>query len=227
MREITFEQVRQGLCHWHEIAKSIEKTDFLFKHYFRFEIDSQWFNEMESDQYLKVYFGYKQKEINKTQMIEEIVKNLFVVIIPDSLDKQEHYQGDKLPKQVLSFSAVYCPSIGSNEISKEEALQRINNWNDHDKRNHTISQLESAPLLFQIPTANVRSDSKMNHLYLGLVDSFKQAQNNDFQFDLIVEQVKEQKSENRSFYDTARPVPPFKPTIMDNGLYKYLELERY
>lgn len=221
MKEISFEQIKEGVLNWHKLANCIELVEVLFNYSFRFEVDSQLLSQLKSEQNLKVYLGYKQQDITLEQSIEDVVNNFFMVVVPDSLDKIENYRGDNLPDGTQSFCAVYYPFIGSTEISTKEALLRIGHWNNQESRLQTINQFECAPLIFQIPATNLCSDKAMNFLYLGLVNHGRES--NDFQYDLIVEKVLGSRQQERAFYDTARPVPPFKPT-MDNGLYQYLGL---
>lgn len=224
MKKITFKEVKEGVTNWYQIAKSLEKSNLLFNHLLKFELIDVFYDVLKAEKELKIYLGYKQKDINPKSDIKEIVSNFFIVVIPDSLDKQKNYEKDQLPEGVLSFTALYAP-LASTEISSKEALERMKHWHNAEIRTHTFANLKSSPLLFQIPKENISSKAEANFIYLGLVNkATKEEKDSNFQYDLLVEQVFTKLEQSQSFYDTARPVPPFKPTI-DAGLYKYLELD--
>lgn len=224
MKEITFEQVKQGVTNWHSIAQNTTLVDYLYQHPLRFEIASTVYDKLEQEKYVKLYFGYKETTIDEKKPLADIVRQFFLVVIPDSLDKEENYKGDQLPEHVFCFSAVPYGPIGSDEISSKEAEKRRGSWENAKRRKRTLKKFKSAPLIFQIPRTNLTAASNINHLYFGLVN--KNILMRDFQYDLIVEQLSEgNEKQGNAFFDTARPVPPFQPTIMDHGLYSYLKLE--
>lgn len=225
MEKITFEQVKQGVTHWYTIAQDPILVDYLYQYPLRFEVESTVYDQLVDEKHLKLYFGYKEKTINEKETMESIVGQFFLIIIPDSLDKEENYKGDQLPKDLYCFPAVPYGPIGSDEISSKEAEKRRSSWKNAKRRKRTLEKFKSAPLIFQIPRTNLTAASQTNHLYFGLVN--KNILKRDFQYDLIVEQLSGGKEKQaNAFFDTARPVPPFKPTIMDNGLYSYLKLEQ-
>lgn len=219
MKEITFKEIKDGLINWNEIAKDLNQTELLFQYPLRFEVLDDIYEELEKEETLTVYFGYKKQSINPSTDFREIISDYFAVIIPKSLDLEENYEGDILPKETRYFPAIFS-QLGSTEISSEDAYERINNWNNAEKRKYIKSKVESAPLIFEIPRINISSKVYMNYLFLGL----NQKEEDHLHYDFVVEQKANDKENSSSFYDTARPVPPFKPKV-HNGLYKFLGLE--
>lgn len=220
MKEITFKEVKEGLINWNKIAKDLNQTELLFQYPLRFEVLDDIYEELEKEETLTVYFGYKKQNINQSTDFKEIISDYFLVIIPKSLDLEENYEGDILPKEIRYFPAIFS-QLGSTEISSKDAYERIGSWNNAETRKYTIPKVESAPLIFEIPKVNISSKVSMNYLFLGLVHKGEDL----LHYDFVVEQKADDKESSSSFYDTARPVPPFKPKV-HNGLYKFLGLER-
>jgi len=220
MKEITFKEVKDGLINWNKIAKDLDQTELLFQYPIRFEVLDDIYDELEKEEALTVYFGYKKQSINQATDFKEIISDFFAIIIPKSLDLEENYRGDILPKETRYFPAIFL-QLGSTEISSEDAYERIDNWNNAEKRKNIKTKVESSPLIFEIPKINISSKVSMNYLFLGLIHKDEDL----LHYDFVVEQKADDKENSSSFYDTARPVPPFKPKV-HNGLYKFLGLER-
>lgn len=127
--------------------------------------------------------------------------NIFLHFVPNSSDIVENFKnGQELPSYIQS-------SIGNSEIiiggwiETEEALKRIENWNDEKLRNDVL-ETNDLHRSFFIPNNNFEGNIPLK---------VKFALNENMP-DLVIEQM----GVNNAFYDTCRPVPPFPPYIKED-----------
>lgn len=185
------DQIVNCIKDWIEIRDTPQAKDYL-------ETGNSFSHECtETNNVLNAYPGIC---INKN------VKEMYFFLIPQDQDIE---QKPEILFEKISYYKV-VPNLGDpHEIPDEEALRRINNWNNGypewlDKEIEYKSSTGGVFKVFSMPSSYM----KENGFYTtSLALKSSPASEVDYTADLVTSYNDSDSS--KSYYDTARPVPPF------------------
>jgi hypothetical protein len=218
-----FKTISEGVENWNTIARNLTEANEILSIPVQFPINAP----IPLDTTLanvNVYLGYTEN-------------TLFAVLIQSSNDVLERYQNDLdgvlndliIVTAVSRLSPIVAGLYGSttlfeNEISQEDALQRIESWQNTPLRMKVMRSVNTAPLIFEVPKSNFEFQGK-NKLLFGLKTVKKRWFYKQMQYDLLLESNTEDGNlrENQIYFDVAKPIPPFN-SVSPLGLYEYLGL---
>lgn len=135
--------------------------------------------------------------------------NLVYLVIPACYDNQAYESQLAQNTQVCPLE----PSLGNGQITPSEALLRIRNW-QINYPTWVPAQVQTTYSIYQamvIPAEDLQTEHYM--CYLALKSSTGPT---GYKADLIID---DGDSDTPAFYDTVRPVPPFKSTADRASFY--------
>lgn len=202
---MTLDQIRESIAAWNTLRsqKDATKLDALFANGNNFNYERNVLGEDGASRsaYIHVYPGVTNNK-------------LMLFLISANRDNQTQ---DESTEGILPYIAVSHLNESSNvggEISTQEALHRIEAWED-DHTTWIANQVETRENIFQafaIPSGDVEVARKLK-IYFALKPN---PEGGDAIADLVVyEKSNDGELTPSRYYDMARPVPPFRP---DGGL---------
>jgi len=189
---------------WKAISKCLEQADSIFSAEITFPVTCDFPMEISKDEkdpgyWVAAYLGYRDKK-------------LCLILIQCSKDRLERYERDdaELAKDLKIIEAKEL--LISDPIEESEAMSRMDNWKKTDLRMQTMKECGYAPQIFMVPAEHFLIAGALN-LHFGLKKSTSEKDKYAYYFDLLFEIEDENGVNYTGYYDTSRPVPPFKPRI--------------
>lgn len=210
-----FDTISKGIKGWNKTGRSLKEADEIFRTPVEFLVSELPVLD-DSSEYVNIYLGYNEE-----------TSSLFITLIQSGRDTLIRYKEypEEIAKEIVLIEATKREFIGlggtDHSIEAKEASKRIKRWQNERLRMKVMKRVKSAPLIFEIPKSNFEV-KKIKRLLFGIKRPFLKRMD----YDLILEAEDintDGITAGQIFYDTARPVPPFKP-IGSKGLHEFLEL---
>lgn len=139
--------------------------------------------------------------------------NIYLHFVPSSFDKEAYFLNHlEIPSQMYSCLASNDQTFIGGPIETDDALKRIQNWENSELRNKALDINELYQAFF-IPNDNF-TDNLPLKIKFALIDNRP---------DLVIEQI----GKSNSFFDTCRPVPPFPPEVSENNFALLSAIKRW
>ncbi|AWG24381.1 hypothetical protein [Flavobacterium kingsejongi] len=214
-QQFDFDTILESIKNWNSDCKDLKKIESFLAQgtYFDFEYKDDTEKEEKSD-YLHAYPGICKGELK-------------FFLIPSNCDKFGEER--KVIEKHITVCNVKSLLGNGHEISKEEAMRRIQAW-DKDFptwAKDTIDTKDGIYKAFAIPTEYLKNSTEeeqyvyQSHFALKPSDENKSAYSADL---VIVSGIDFTKVQEVVYYDTVRPVPPFKPFDLEPEHFNLLKL---
>lgn len=208
--------VYQSIINWSRLPEKYKEIPAALQNGCQF---SFMISTKATSKWIHAYAGYYNDQV-------------FFHLVQDTLDKQENYTKENIPIYLVSvrvYGNLYPLGSANCQIDRKDALRRISNWNNKELSAQWYQEAIRSGEFYQafaVPLEDLEKNTPHSAWMALKEETDFKTKESKYKADLVLSCKNDQASDkNLIFYDTCRPVPPFKPKIIDQedfGLLNFI-----